>query len=802
MVALSSNNDASTAQPDQPSTRSFFSRFALPIRSRNTRNLVDFHIRPAEPHRKFNAGDSVRGAVHLSVVKPIRVTHLTVALRGFVRVYKGPNTANEPLTVDSASEGASQPQFRFLGNGLASLFRDEQVLCADGRLEAGKYQFNFELVFPEDGLPSSIEFERGTISYTITATLTRPTAINATTSCERTVELVEQIDVGVLPLPRARTIYLEPISKRSKKKRAPGSILSDKPSDRQINSSENAGDNTSDLDSTRVIETSTDGSQATDDTGQDSQQNPRSPGFKDVRSEVSAESAVSGSSSSRNADSNQVGSTGTTQTVGSKKSPGKRTIVTSIELLKGGCLPGDTVSVKVNVQHTKPIRSMHGVIVTLYRQGRVDSAPPASLFKNLSEEERRRLEKEEYYPKSKTGLGGLSLSSAGSCSVFRKDLSQAFSPLIVDPVDFTACVTTSVRVPEDAFPSIRGVPGEMISFKYRLEVIVDLGGKLSNAIQIGQNTRVAAGGGAMPSTRDMAAGVIAFDGNLINTDALKREKGVIFDSFEIIVGTTNSAKRGKAVAYTNYYDGTPAPYDERERGPGGWEDEGYAAGDIYSPSEYPPYSAEPAQQQYPFWNGGSHDPQPHSPLQSSAPPYIPPPDLPHESGLSEKERVRRAEQRLLPSQPSAPGPATALGGSSRSIRNDGAGPSAAAPSAPSPLVPEASAPTLDDLAASASVPNASGADDKQELERQRLLAEASAPPQFPEDYDADAAAAGPSAPPHSVLPSTMAEAEAEPSAPILTEEDEYRHRFAYGHEADASGLAATAPSEPLPAYQR
>lgn len=157
MIALSSNTDAATVREDQQPTasRSFFSRFALPIRSRNTRNLVDFHIQPAEPHRKYNAGDLVRGAVHLSVVKPIRVTHLTVTLRGFVRVYKSPNAANEPITIDSASEGVSQ--FRFLGNGSASLFRDEQVLAADGRLEAGKYQFNFELEFPADGLPSSID---------------------------------------------------------------------------------------------------------------------------------------------------------------------------------------------------------------------------------------------------------------------------------------------------------------------------------------------------------------------------------------------------------------------------------------------------------------------------------------------------------------------------------------------------------------------------------------------------------------------------------------------------------------------
>lgn len=97
----------------------------------------------------------------LAVVKPIRVTHLTVALRGFVRVYKNPNAANEPfVTPELVSDGVSQ--FRFLGNGYATLFQDEQVLCADGRLEAGKYEFNFELMFPEHGLPSSIEVSSST----------------------------------------------------------------------------------------------------------------------------------------------------------------------------------------------------------------------------------------------------------------------------------------------------------------------------------------------------------------------------------------------------------------------------------------------------------------------------------------------------------------------------------------------------------------------------------------------------------------------------------------------------------------
>lgn len=804
MVTLPGTGKASTTLEDQqPSSRSsFFSRFALPIRSRNSRNLVDFHIRPSEPHRKYNAGDNVRGAVILTVVKPIRLTHLTVALRGFVRVYKNPNAANEsvnppPHGIDS--DGISQ--FRFLGNGYATLFQDEQVLCADGRIETGRYEFNFDLVFPEKDLPSSIEFERGAIGYNIIATLTRPTSINPTTSCERKVELVEQVDVGFLAAPRPRTIYLQPISKKTRRKKQVAYTTSEK-----ANSiTADAAESTSDFDPTQLVESSTEGVSIPEETGQEVHQSPRTPVQIDLRSEASGDSAVSGStglSSRDRVDSSQAGSPATISVVeGKKAASGQKTITTTIELMKSGCLPGDTISVKVDVQHTKRIKSLHGVIVTLYRQGRVDSAPPAALFKNISKEEVRRLEKEEYYPKSKTGLGGLSLSSAGTCSMFRKDLSQAFSPLIIDPVTLAASVTTSVRVPANAFPSIRGVPGEMISFKYRLEVIVDLGGKLANAIQVQQNSRVSTPGGVLPSGRELSAGVASFDGSLVNTDPLKREKGVIFDSFEIVVGTTDSTRRGKSVQRTpslrTGYVQDSAMSPEHGPWPGPWEDEGHGTEEAY-PQNYTPYSAESAAP-YPYWNGGSHD---QSQSQSPAPEYIPPPQLPDETGLSEKERVRRAEQRLLPSQPDLsspiPGPSAPL------VDADGAGPSAlAAPSAPppAPLTEDApSAPTLEDLGAGSSIPNTDPEDDKQELERRRLLAEASAPPEFPGDADAGVAggssAAGPSAP-----PAVDSDDDDGPSAPVLAEE-EYGSQFSYGEVAGPSGQALSSRHEPLPAYER
>ncbi|KAL8304013.1 hypothetical protein RB600_007457 [Gaeumannomyces tritici] len=818
-------NSASRHRPpsleDTPSGRSFFSRISLLSRSR-TRHLNDFYIRPAEPHRKYAAGDHVTGAVFLTVLKPIRITHLTVTLHGFVKVFKSPNASQDPPVNPALVESGITGRIRYFGNGHASLFQDEQVLSADGKLEAGRYEFNFDLVFPSKGLPSSIDFERGTISYLITATLTRPNTISPTITCERKVCLVEQVDIGTLPLPRPRTISLEPISKGPRRRRPDRPPGHDRGSIAVSDTNDAAQ---SDLESSRGPESVADGSvmAAHEAAGQESRSVPRSPtrvDIPDMTSEVSAETMMSGSTGAgyRVSDPVTSSSSAGSQVGARTPTPDEKTITASIEMLKGGFLPGDFIPVKVCVHHIKRIKSVHGVIATLYRQGRIDSAPPISLFTDLSKEEIRRLEKEEYFPRSKTGLSGLSLSSAGSCSVFRKDLSQAFGPLIIDPVSLEASVTISVRVPEDVFPTIKGVPGELISFKYQLEVIVDLGGKLASQIQSGQGgpsgapAPVAAVRNPYEHGSSMTMG--QWGASIIDTDQLRRQKGVISVVFEVPVGTLDSSRqrprgslRPKLEREQAYETPSLSPQpmvavvyglDEKRRtAEDEVEDERYSNyrdGDGMAPQIIDEYAPSP---HYTARNAQSHP----------APVYIPPPNVPVEAGLSEKERIRRAEQRLLPSQPSA------------AESSSSAAPAAAAAPAEDDLydvedqshrqdvsVPSGpSAPTLEDLEPGA----ASGSgEDKLERERQRLLAEASAPPEFPEDYDA-----GPSAPPISATAPVL-ELELGPSAPMFAEDDEldygssytYHERAFAGHSGHHHGLplarAATAPVEPLPRYQR
>lgn len=154
---MSANVSPQTSSSLKAATsRSLFSRLTSPLRSR-TRNLTDFHIRPQDPHRRYSPGDTVKGIVVLTVVKPIRITHITVALHGFVHVYKNANNASEVALNDAYVQSGNAKKSQYFGNGHASLFQDEILLCGEGRLEVGVYEFEFELQFPRKGLPTSID---------------------------------------------------------------------------------------------------------------------------------------------------------------------------------------------------------------------------------------------------------------------------------------------------------------------------------------------------------------------------------------------------------------------------------------------------------------------------------------------------------------------------------------------------------------------------------------------------------------------------------------------------------------------
>lgn len=469
---------------------------------------------------------------------------------------------------------------------------------------------------------------------------------------------------------------------------------------------------------------------------------PRSP----VPSEISSAS-LTGSSTS----SDQTGTrtppwstlNGATQSSLSQEIAASATT----ELLQGGCMAGETIPIRVSVQHVKHVKNMQGIIITLFRQGRIDTHPAIPLGPCRRG---KKVEYEDYYPKSRTGLGGLSLSSAGSSRSFRQDLNQIFAPIIVDPHTHTHVVNTSISVPVDSFPTVSCVPGAMISFNYYIEIVVDLRTKVGSQDRIRPHLSMTSAqqhsyGDPRISRHEGIDGIsyLSTPGySCLITDQLRRTKGVVFTRTEIIVGTRDSTRnRGK---------------QREERHLGG---DGSLGGSIQLGREQDPQDPEFDQERrQSISESQDGQQQAANPVRDQQTIYVPsPPDL--EVELDEKERLRRAEQRLLPSAPpqaDAPLPSVPTAPPAIDeedfIRRYGLGPSAPAYEGPSTHYPPHTNNTMPNTASRENT--CEPQDDKQELERQRLLALVSAPPAEEMDDEAESSSRG--------LP---------PSAPVLYEDD-------------------------------
>ncbi|KAL5117202.1 ph-response sensor protein [Pleosporales sp. CAS-2024a] len=633
----SSQTRATVKVPSPAPTRSLLARLKSPLASKS-RNYNEFYIQSDDAHRQYAPGDIISGSVILKVTKPLRITHLVISLHGYAQVFKNPNTPGDAYKTYCTTLGSGKAKKigSYFGNGFVSLFEDEVVLCGEGRLAEGVYHFNFELEFPAKGLPSSINFERGTIAYMLTATLTRPTTISPATSCHAPVNLVEVIDIAPVGGLKPRIISLEPISRRGRTKpsrKTPDNMVTDPIPPHSSKGSE-APRTAQSIDHNAVAEEA---------------DCPRSPSPSEMSSQ-SQMSSGGASGTEYGVRSIHTGTDGATRSDKSRAATKGKTITATIHVLKGAFLRGDQIPIKIHVKHTKHVRSLNGIIVTLYRQARVDMHPALPVAPNTKGDKNKT---EDYYPKSRTGLGGLSLSSAGSTHTFRKDLSQAFAPLFVDPRTLTAEVKCAVRVPDEAFPTISNVPGAMISFKYYVEVVIDIQGKLTGLDRMVANAGLVVPFGAATMAQDDVSSNMfsTFGGSFVDTDSIRREKGIISSLFEVIIGTKDSERNGKRKQTRIPEPSSPIHNVAPDLSSEPFIAEGH--GQDYDHDYYDYY--ENGQQYYNY----NHDPsfyevpgyEQHGPR--GGPSYHAPTQLPYEeeAGLSEKERMQRAEARLLPSQP-------------------------------------------------------------------------------------------------------------------------------------------------------
>lgn len=455
---------------------------------------------------------------------------------------------------------------------------------------------------------------------------------------------VERIDIARLLPPKSRTITLEPVAKRARTK-----------SRRVVSSDGKLAPSTASTVTRDSLASSA----------------PNTPGVQgSLRtpslSEASLHSRISSNAGKSTSESAHLSQRTSDSGIDSKDSGGEKTITATVESMKGGCLRGDIVPVKISINHTKHIKSMNGVIVTLYRLSRVDMHPALPLGPAKDGQSRKY---EDYYPRSLTGLGGLSLSGAGSSHVFRKDLAQTLAPLIVDPNSLSAEINAKIRVPEDIFPTITSVPGQMIDFKYYVEVVLDIQGKMAghdrylsqqNANGLYGNHLGVQDQESYPNGERSPLFTL-YGAGILDTAPIRREKSVVTCVFEIILGTLDTARhKGKAKAQpiavddtiidTSQYarvtasaqqlaQSTQQAYDHDINTEVGWSHadyqdyhqpmhdflmDGYGMDDGYEEHHYDPY----------------YDPS-----------RFVPPQFENEEGLTEKERLRRAEVRLMPSQP-------------------------------------------------------------------------------------------------------------------------------------------------------
>ncbi|KKK19692.1 hypothetical protein P175DRAFT_0449374 [Aspergillus ochraceoroseus IBT 24754] len=723
-MSVNSLPSPSSSSPLGRNRSSILSKFRSQLGQRN-RSITDFYIEPDDPWRSYFPGDVIKGTVVLTVVRPVRITHMVVCLYGVVKVFKNNAPAGEALPdLGFLGPGRGRRGAEYLGNGVATLFEDEVVLCGEGRLKEGVYKFRFEMSFPPYALPSSISFERGTISYLLSSTLTKPTTINPTLSCRRRINLLENIDIAPFPAPKARVVTLEPVSRRSKSKAKAKSAGSDAPDSGSLEPPANGG------------------AAGTD----------HRPPLSPAPSNVSSSSRLSNSSQSFQivTDPGSAASNGVRNSEARSTTPSAsdKIITAKAEVLRAGVLPGDTLPIKITINHCKQVRSAHGIIITLYRQGRIDLHPAIPIG---NQTDGKKLVYEDCYPRSRTGLGGLSIGTSRTSSVFRKDLTQTFAPLVVDPTTLTAVVKTSIRIPEDAFPTITRTPGSMINFRYYVEVVVDLRGKLTSPERFLPRFNLVTSGGNYsssgqvlnPSDSGGSAITANWGGNILDTDQIRREKGVVAIAFEVVIGTRDSHRRKSEVRRTSSAaDGSdfqPSVGNSTDRE--FWSpDQGPASPPGPESFEYPPHEDHPGfGPEYFPWSEYPEDhqhPQPY-PLQGD---IFPSPQS--EEPVDEKTRLRRAEQTLLPSQPptdpeAGPSSAAEMSVPTAPVLPDddhihdyhhlSSPPAGGVSGMSSAFMSAESVQTVVAGSSSAPLHEPSAVEDKLELERQRLLMEASAP---------------------------------------------------------------------------
>lgn len=303
-------------------------------------NLIqDFYIDLDEPHKVFKPGEPIKGTIVLDLKKNITDINITLTLVGFIKIKQATNAA----TVRSRPEVLFKHTTVIYGeetnkeNEEDGEVQQESQITLSG-LSKGEHRFPFTIKLPRKNIYTSITFEKGSISYSLRASINHskvssplssmtsspaslqsqspgsiiPSPKNSIQHCDKNLQIVVPINVAKIPKPSTKVAVLKPTDKKLKK---------------------------------TVSSTSTVNSNITQFT---------------VMSDNSSESG------NNNTQPQQLQS----------NSPEVKLFV---DVAESGFLRGETIPLKIRLHHYKPIQSSSGIIVTLIRICRVDNGPEAPI---------------------------------------------------------------------------------------------------------------------------------------------------------------------------------------------------------------------------------------------------------------------------------------------------------------------------------------------------------------------------------------------------------------------------------------
>lgn len=646
----------------------------------------DFFIELNEPHKVFSPGDLVQGNVVLILPKDQKVAFISCQLRGEVTVrnqlvkgisnryllfedeidlwgespqqHTSPSSSSLTTPTDPSAKQDQQnsptssnqhpvfsgneiPSNSSSSNASTSMTSRASASSSSSRsadsvglvppkeigvnvssndnlalvLQKGEHNFAFEFELPKKGLYNSLEFERGSISYTLTAACRKPSSVYEHT-CKKSLSVVVPIDVARLPQAKITSLTV------------------------------------------------------------------------DVR----------------------------------KKRKQQGSIVVSVNIGQRGFLRGETVPVKISIQHIRSVKSLAGVVTTLSRISRMSGE-------------------------------GLEAQS------FRKDLYQTVSPLYTDPATFACTITSNLRIPPETFPTTKG--HKVISFQYCIEVVIDLEGR-----------------SALQQWGDSETGNHHVKHGHVDTDKLKRSKGVVCLWSEVVIGTSRSSRQGTEgfvpsprISLSNSHGHISAAPSFSQSSSSGHPSGFRMARTLSSNSSVTGVeSSHSASSSFQYRiSGTQYDYE----------------DVGNVQQESEKQRLQQMEQALLPSAP--PDDDTQLPFYATAPAHPDDHPQPPYSEHPPEVGPSGSIPTI--IVPPPAVHRAT--DDKQELERQRLKHLESMP-----SYLSDRTATGPAASTNSHS-STITAVPSAPPLPSNSSEDVAQLPSAPPLPPASSDATAQKPSAPI-----